>query len=195
MIHRAPSRGSCIDTRAAGDCEPAAQVQRRRDALPPVPFDRKLELALAGDRETNCRLEYAVTVSFFHEERVRLRDLAEAADGPAARARGAEVSVGWRAGRARAGRRSHRDGDVEAECAGRPSRCERRQRRAGQRDPDRGPVEALFHSTPYSVSGAKWERSSAPRWAGEGRPPPHRLNRRLSTVTLCVMGRRSAAYS
>ena len=82
MIHRAPSRGSCIDARAAGDCERAAQVQRRLDALPPVSVDRKLELALASDFETNCRLEYAVTVSFLHEERVRLRDSAEAADRP-----------------------------------------------------------------------------------------------------------------
>jgi hypothetical protein len=62
-----------------------------------------LELALAGDRETDCRLEHAVTVSFLHEERVRLRDFAEAADGPAARARRAEVSVRWRAGRAQPG--------------------------------------------------------------------------------------------
>src|SRR6184192_137732 len=86
MSHRAPSRGSCIGARAAGDCERAAQVQRRRDALPPVSVDRKLELALAGDRETGCRLEHAVTVSFLHEERVLLGDFAEAADGPAARA-------------------------------------------------------------------------------------------------------------
>src|SRR3954464_9892729 len=104
MIYRAPSRGSCIEARAAADCERAAQVQRRRDALPPVSVERKLELALAGDLETNCRLEHAVTVSFLHEERVRLRDPAEAADGPAARARRAEVSVRRRAGRARAGR-------------------------------------------------------------------------------------------
>src|SRR4051812_24520619 len=102
MIHRAPSRGSCIDARAAGDCERAAQVQRRRDALPPVSVDRKLELALAGDLQTDCCLEHAVTRSFLHEKRVRLRDFAEAADGPAARARSADVSIRWRTGRARA---------------------------------------------------------------------------------------------
>ena len=44
--------------------------------------DRKLELAFAGDLETSRRLEHAVTVSFLHEKRVRLRDSAEAADGP-----------------------------------------------------------------------------------------------------------------
>ncbi len=82
---------------------------------PRYSVDRKLELALAGDLETNCRLEYAVTVSFLHEERVRLRDFAEAADGPAAGTRGAEISVRWRAGRARADRRSHRKHGLEGE--------------------------------------------------------------------------------
>src|SRR5262245_53483976 len=115
MTHRASSRGSCIAARAAGDRERAAQVQRRRDALPPVLVDRKLELALAGDLETDCRLEHAVTDSFLHEERVRLRGFAEAADGPAARARRAEVSFRWRAGRARAGPRSHRKTGLEGE--------------------------------------------------------------------------------
>src|SRR3954466_11765133 len=104
MTDRAPSRGSCIDPRAPGDCERATQVQRRRDARPPVSVDRKLELALAGDLETNSRLEHVVTFSFLHEERVGLRDWAEAAEGPAARARRADVSVRWRAGRARAER-------------------------------------------------------------------------------------------
>src|SRR4051794_30583022 len=107
MAHRARSRGSCIDARAAGDRERAAQVQRRRDAFAAVSVGRELELALAGNLETDCRLEHEVTVSFAHEERVRLRDLAETADGPAARARRAEVSLRWRAGRARAGPRSH----------------------------------------------------------------------------------------
>src|SRR5947199_6596727 len=107
MTHRAASRGACIDARAAADCERAAQVQRRRDALPPVSIDRKLELTLAGDLETNCRLEHAVTATFLHEERVLLRNLAESADGPAAGARGADISFRWRAGRARAGPRSH----------------------------------------------------------------------------------------
>src|SRR5580765_261096 len=115
MSHRAPSRGSCIDTRAAGDCERAAQVQRRRDALAPVSVDRKLELALAFDVETGCRLEHDVTVSFLHEERVLLRDSAEAVDGPAARARRADVSFGWRAGQAGAERRSHPKHGLEVE--------------------------------------------------------------------------------
>src|SRR4051794_10640816 len=107
MSHRPPSGGSCIEARAAADRERAAQVQRRGDALPPVSIERKLELALAGDLETNCRLENAVTRSFLHEERVLLRDFAESADGPAAGARRAEISVRWRAGRARARPRSH----------------------------------------------------------------------------------------
>src|SRR4051794_6659227 len=101
MAHRAPSRGSCIDPRAAGDRERAAQVQRRRDALPSVLVERKLQLALAGDLETDCRLEHVVTGAFLHEERVRLRDVAETADRPAAPARRADISVWWRAGRAR----------------------------------------------------------------------------------------------
>src|SRR3954464_11888373 len=113
MIHRARSRGSCVDARAAGDHERAAQVQRRRDALPPVLIDGKLELALAGDLETNCRLEHAVTGAFLHEERVLLRDSAEAADGPAAVARRTDVSVRWRAGRARAEHRSHPERGLE----------------------------------------------------------------------------------
>ena len=58
--------------------------------------------------QPNCRLEYAVTVSFLHEERVRLQDSAGAADGPPSSARGAEVSVPFRAGRARARCRGHR---------------------------------------------------------------------------------------
>src|SRR3954447_25025331 len=113
MTHRAPSRGSCIDARAAGDRESATQVQRRRDALPPVSVDCKFELALAGDLETNCRLEHVVTGSFLHKERVLLRDFAEAADGPSARASRADVSVRWRAWRARAERRPHRKHGLE----------------------------------------------------------------------------------
>src|SRR5947208_2445377 len=107
MTHCAASRGSCVDARAAANCERAAQVQGRRDALPSVSIDRKLEIALAGDLETNCRLKHAVTVSFLHEERVLLRNLAESADGPAARPRRADISFRWRAGRARAGPRRH----------------------------------------------------------------------------------------
>src|SRR3954464_6383319 len=115
MIYRAPSRGSCIDARAAGDCERAAQDQRRRDALPAVSVDRKLELALAGDLETNRRLEHAVTDSFLHEERVLLRDPADAADGPPAFARRADSGFRWRAGLAPAERRSHPKHGLEGE--------------------------------------------------------------------------------
>src|SRR4051794_32436712 len=115
MSHSAPSRGSCIDARAARDCERAAQYQRRRDAFPPVSVERKLKLALADDVETGCRLEHAVTDSFLHEERVLLGDCAEAVDGPAAAARRADVSFGWRAGHAAAERRTHPKHGLEVE--------------------------------------------------------------------------------
>src|SRR3954468_12210376 len=93
--------------------DPRLRVKGDREEPPRDWADCKFELALAGHLETNCRLEHVVTSSFLHKERVLLRDFAEAADGPSARARRADISVRWRAGRARAERRPHRKHGLE----------------------------------------------------------------------------------